>query len=185
MEIAEAQRQVRMTYLGGFVGQLVSAVVWGASAAVASAASMRAGAFALVAAGFFIFPLTQLVLRLGGRPASLPRDNPLRELAIEVAVVAPLMLPLAGAAALHRVEWFYPAFMVAVGAHYLPFAFLYGMRQFVALGSMLVALGLLVGVYAPQWAVAAAWATAALMLVFAFLGLALVSKEIGRGPSAA
>ena len=33
----------------------------------------------------------------------------------------------AGAAALHRPSWFFPACLVIVGAHYLPFVFLYGM----------------------------------------------------------
>jgi len=33
MEIVNAQRDVRETFMGGFAGQLVSAVLWGASAA--------------------------------------------------------------------------------------------------------------------------------------------------------
>lgn len=36
MKIAEAQRDVRTTYLGGFVGQLVSAVLWITAAALAT-----------------------------------------------------------------------------------------------------------------------------------------------------
>jgi hypothetical protein len=33
MEITQAQKDVRETFLGGFAGQLVSAVLWGTSAA--------------------------------------------------------------------------------------------------------------------------------------------------------
>jgi hypothetical protein len=170
MDVREAQKQVRTVYLGGLVGQLVSASIWAASAAVATAGSMRAGAVTLVVAGFFIFPLTQLVLRVIGRPASLPAGNPLRGLAIQVAIVAPLMVPLAAAAALHRIEWFYPAMMLAVGAHYLPFAFLYGMRHFLALGTLMMVPALLVGAYAPELSLAAAWLTAALLAAFAVIG---------------
>ena len=35
------------------------------------------------------------------------------------------------AAALYETNWFYPAFMVIIGAHYLPFSHLYGMRLFI------------------------------------------------------
>ena len=72
MLISEAQREVRTVYLGGFVGQLVSALIW-----------------------------------------------------------------LAGAAALHKPGWFYPASMIIVGAHYLPFVFLYGMKTFAVLAAAL------------------------------------------------
>ena len=170
MKVADAQRQVRSMYLGGLIGQLVSAAVWMCSAASASLYSMKAGIIAMVIGGFFIFPLTQLVLKLSGRPAALPADNPLKELAVEIAVIAPLMLPLAGAAALYKIEWFYPAMMIAVGAHYLPFAFLYGMRHFTALAVAMIAVGLLVGIYTPQLSVVAAWFASAMLIIAAFVG---------------
>ena len=170
MKVADAQQQVRSMYLGGLIGQLVSAAVWVCSATFASQQSMKAGIIAMVVGGFFIFPMTQLVLKLTGRPAALPAENPLKELAVEVAVIAPLMLPLAGAAALYRIEWFYPAMMIAVGAHYLPFAFLYGMRHFIALAVAMITAGLLVGIYAPQLSIIAAWSTAAMLIIAAFVG---------------
>ena len=165
-------------YVGGLIGQLVSAAVWMSSAALASLYSMTTGIVAMVIGGFFIFPLTQLFLKLAGRPAALPAENPLKELAVEVAVIAPLMLPLAGAAALYRIEWFYPAMMLAVGAHYLPFSFLYGMRHFIVLAVAMMAPGLVVGIYAPQLSIAAAWYTAAILTVAAFVGFAKVRGEL-------
>lgn len=164
-------------YLGGLIGQLVSASVWVNSAIFASQHSMKAGIIAMVVGGFFIFPLTQLILKLSGRPAALPADNPLKELAIEVAIIAPLMLPLAGAAALYKVEWFYPAMMIAVGAHYLPFSFLYGMRHFIPLAVALMAAGLLVGIYAPHLSIAAAWFASALLVGAAFVGFRAWRQE--------
>jgi hypothetical protein len=82
----------------------------------------------MVLGGVFIFPLTQLGLRLMGRPASVRPKNPLNGLAMQVAFTVPLAIPVIGAAALYNVNWFYPAFMIILGAHYLPFIFLYGMR---------------------------------------------------------
>jgi len=184
MNVGEAQKQVRTTYMGGLVGQLVSASIWLMSAVAASTQSMRAGAITLVVGGFFIFPITQLALRLSGHRASLENDNPLRELAIEVAIVAPLMLPLVGAAALYRLEWFYPAMMIAVGAHYLPFAFLYGMRHFLMLGGAMFACGLFIGLYANGLAITGAWVTVVLLAVFALVGWYRVRDERGNGSDA-
>ena len=93
----------------------------------------------------------------------------MRELAFEVAIVGPLMLPLVGATALHNTAWFYPALMVAIGAHYLPFSFLYGMRQFIALGVIMLVSGLLIGLYAPGVSTLGAWFTAGLLFVFGIL----------------
>ena len=184
MKVADAQLQVRTMYLGGLVGQLVSAGVWIGSAAFASQHSMQAGIIAMVVGGFFIFPLTQLVLKLAGRPAALPPDNPLKELAVEVAIIAPLMLPLAGAAALYRIEWFFPAMMIAVGAHYLPFSFLYGMRHFIVLGVALMAPGLLVAIYAPHLSIAAAWYAAIALIAAAFAGYAALRRELAASTPA-
>jgi hypothetical protein len=166
MHIADAQREVRAVYISGSVGQLVSALVWVASATLTTWFGYKSGIIAMLIGGFFIYPLTQLVLRAMGRPAALPATNPMRELALEVAIVGPLMLPLIAAAALHKVEWFYPAFMIAIGAHYLPFSFLYGMKHFAVLGTIMLASGLLIGLYAPAWAIVGAWFTAGLLVLF-------------------
>src|ERR1700692_3987554 len=80
MEIIEAQKDVRTTYMGGFAGQLVSSGVWFASAASFTWCSFRTAILVLVVGGIFIFPLTQLLLRLMGRPSSLPRRHPMNGL---------------------------------------------------------------------------------------------------------
>jgi hypothetical protein len=177
MNVSEAQQEVRSTYAGGFVGQLVSGSLWLTSAALTTWVSQRAGILSLVIGGMFIFPVTQLVLRGMGRPASLRPENPLRELAIETAFLVPLLLPLVGAAALYKTAWFYPAMMMVVGAHYLPFSFLYGMRQFIALSGVLLSAGLLLGLYAPGMAVWGGWFTGAALLAFAFIGRSVATKD--------
>lgn len=176
MNVTDAQREVRTVFLGGFVGQLVSAVLWAASAAAWTWLSPRHGILTLVLAGMFIFPATQLLLRLSGRRAALSAGNPLNELAMEIAFLVPLLLPLAGAATLHKLAWFYPACMLIVGAHYLPFSFLYGMRQFLALGAVLLFAGLGIGMYAPELSVAGAWFTSAALTVFAFVGRSVAAR---------
>jgi len=170
VDIKDAQRDVRTAYFGGFAGQLVSGAVWFASAGFATWYSARSAIWVLVVGGFFIFPLTQLLLKLMGRPGSLPKGHPMNALAIQIAFTVPLSFPLVAAATLHRLNWFYPAFMIVVGAHYLPFIFLYGMPEFGVLAGLLVAGGWLIGMYLPSTFILGGWFTAAALLVFAFFG---------------
>ena len=177
MQVADAQREMRTVYLGGFAGQLVSGTLWLSSAALATWGTPRRAMALLVVGGFFIYPLTVLVLRALGQRAALSPGNPLRWLAMQIAFTVPLGVPLVLAATLHRVEWFYPAFMVVVGAHYLPFVFLYGMPMFAVLGGLLAGGGLLLGLYAPPVFALGGWLAGALMLVFAGLGRALAARS--------
>jgi hypothetical protein len=170
MEIVQAQRDVRTTFVGGFAGQLVSSGVWFLSAACATWLSLRMAIIVLLVGGFFIFPLTQLLLRLMGQPSSLPKGHPMNALGMQVAFTLPFTLPLALAATAFRHSWFYPAFMIALGAHYLPFIFLYGMPEFGVLAALLIGLGTLIGLYLPATMSLGGWLTAVILLIFAFIG---------------
>lgn len=167
MTIAEAQREVRTVFVYGAVGQAVSGTIWLASAAAGTFVGVQAAVLLLVVGGMFIFPLTQLVLRSAGRRASLSADNPLNALAMQVAFIVPLTLPVAGAAALHELNWFYPAVSIIVGAHYLPFVFLYGMRAFAVLAAGLLASGVAVGMWARSSFTLGGWVTALMLVGFA------------------
>jgi hypothetical protein len=170
MEIVQAQRDVRRTFLGGFAGQLVSSVLWAASAAACTWHSLRLGEIILVAGGFFIFPLTQLLLRTLGHSHALPKGHPMNALGMQAAFTLPLTLPVVIGIGALRPQWFYPALMVTLGAHYLPFVFLYGMRLFAGLSGALVVGGVLIGMYLPTPLSFGAWLTAGLLILCAFLG---------------
>lgn len=172
MQVSEAQEEVRAVYLNGAIGQFVSAAIWLASAALASAASVRTAILALVFGGMLIFPITQLVLRARGGRYELAAANPLRHLAMQIAFTVPMTLPVAGAAALYNVAWFYPACAVIVGAHYLPFVFLYGMWQYALLSGALVTGGIAYAFLLPHAFAPAGWFTgAALALYGAWMAL--------------
>lgn len=171
MHIADAQREVRSVFVGGFVGQTVSSALWVLSAAVSTWGSARRGMLILALGGVFIFPLTQAVLRLMGRRASLSSDNPMGQLAMQVAFSVPLNLLVVAGATLYRLDWFYPACMIVVGAHYLPFVFLYGMWQFWILGGFLAAGGVTIGLFIAGSFSLGGWVTAVILLVFGVVGL--------------
>lgn len=169
MLVSEAQREVRSVYLGGFVGQLVSAAIWLVSAAVTSFVDYKTGFWTLAIGGVFIFPLTQLILRAVRGPKELSKENPLHYLGMQIAFTVPFVLPVAGALALYRPVWFYPACMIIVGAHYLPFVFLYGMKTFAALAAALLAAGFALGMLAPDHLLLGGWVGGGILFMFAFV----------------
>ena len=177
MNIVDAQRDVRTTFLGGFAGQLVSSAIWFLSAALATWNSPTSGIYTLIIAGFFIFPLTQLLLRIMGRRAALDKGHPMNQLAMQVAFTLPLNLLVVAAATLYRLNWFYPAFMIALSAHYLPFIFLYGMWQFGVLAAVLVGAGVTIGLFMPSTFSVGGWFTAVVLLLFALIGRQVVLHE--------
>ena len=170
MNINDALRDVRNVFVGGFAGQLVSSAVWFLSAALAEWRSSTSAMVALVLGGMLIFPLTQLLLRIMGRATALPKGHPMNALAMQVAFWVPLTLPLIGATTLYRQNWFYPAFMIVVGAHYLPFIFLYGIWQFGILAASLIGAGVAIALYMPSAFSFGGWFTALALFVFAFVG---------------
>lgn len=180
MQIADGQYDVRTVFAGGFAGQLVSGSVWLASAAAGTWGSVHAAILILVFGGMLIFPLTQLLLRALGRTASLPKGHPMNALAMQVAFALPLTFPLIYGVTVHHLYWFYPAFMVAVGAHYLPFVFLYGMPQFGVLSGILTTAGVLIGMYAHEPFALGGWMTGVVLVLFAFVGRGVTVAEQRR-----
>jgi hypothetical protein len=177
MTITEAQREMRTRYVGGFFGQLVSGALWLLSASLALWSTPRIAITTLVVGGVFIFPITELLIRLTGARASLSADNGLRQLGMQAAFVLPLSMPLVLPVGLYRLNWFYPAMTILVGAHYLPFVTLYGMRMFAALGGLLVGGGVLIAMYGSSRFSTAAWFTGAALLVFAAVGRVIAQRE--------
>ena len=184
MHVSDAQREVRLTYMGGFPGGLVSGAMWLASAALGARGSIRNAILVLVLGGPFIFPLTRLVLTAMGRRATLDHANPLAGLAMQIAFTIPFSLPLIGAASLYKIEWFYPAFLVVVGAHYLPFVFLYGMWTFALLAILMIFSGVWIGLNMADSFSVGGWLGGILLVAFGILGLLLTGREHRQGTSA-
>lgn len=157
-ELARAQAEVRANYRSASVGQIYSGTIWIVSAVAWSVVSTTSGILVLLIGGFFIYPVTVLISRSLGHTASIPADNPLREAGYTIPIVGALGIPVVGVAALHDVDLFYPAFMVIMGAHYLPFSHLYGMRLFLALGAGMWAGGVVIGLWFADLTVFGAWA---------------------------
>ncbi len=170
MLVRDAQNEMRTVYVGGFWGQLVSSAIWLVSAGLGTWASPRVAIIEVILCGFFIFPITQLLLRLTGRPASLNSANPLGFLAMQIAFALSLSMLLLVPVTAYHLNWFYPALMILVGAHYLPFTFLYGMRMFIPLSAILVGGGVVLALYVPGPFSLGGWIGGLALFVFAWIG---------------
>ena len=177
MLIKEAQKEVRSAFFGGFAGQLIAGLIWALSSAVSTWITHQLGMAVLFFLCMFLFPLTQVILKWMGRPAILSKENSLNQLAMLIAFTVPIGFILVGAATLYRENWFFPASMVIVGAHYLPFIFLYGMPQFGVLAGILIAGGIGIGLYGPDLFSLGGWISAIIFIFFAFIGRSVILRE--------
>jgi hypothetical protein len=96
---------------------------------------------------------------------------------MQVAFVLPLSMLLLVPVGLYRLNWFFPALMVLVGAHYLPFATLYGMRMFLFLAGILIATGVVIAVYAAETFSLGSWIGGLTLFVFAWIGRSIATGE--------
>jgi len=154
MNIENAQQDMRFAYYGGAPGMLVSATVWVVAGAVAMLESPQRAIWTLFIGAMFIHPLAMAVSKMLGRPGTHARDNPLAGLAMANTFWLLLCLPLAYAASLVRIEWFFPAMLLVIGGRFFTFTTLYGNRLYWACGAALAAAGYLLASShaAPAWA---------------------------------
>lgn len=181
MTILEAQREMRANFLGGFGGQLISGLCWLAASAVSLWIKPGYGMAVLFFGSMFTFPLTQQVVRMLGRDGRVSPQNGLWNLGMQTAFTVPINFLLVGAATLYREQWFFPAAMIVVGAHYLPFITLYGMKMFGVLAALLIALGTALAFFGTAEFSLGGWITAVILIAFALIGRHLVLQEERHG----
>lgn len=135
--IADAQREMRHVYFGGAPGVLASALAWTVATVVCYQLSPAKAIWALFIGGMLIHPVSVLMVRALGRPGNHTPGNPLGALAMATTIWMIVCLPLAYAASMVRVEWFFPAMLCVIGGRYLTFATIFGSRIYWALGVVL------------------------------------------------
>lgn len=174
------QRELRLTFLGGFAGQLVSGVIW----IIASVASVlfkpEVGMVVLFFGCMMIFPLTTAILRFMGKKVDICKDNGLWPLGTQVAFTVPINFLLVGIITLYNPMLFFPSVMIIVGAHYLPFITLYGMKMFGILSVILISGGSILLFYNTNIFSIGGWFTGFVLVLFAFIGKYLAELEEKR-----
>lgn len=165
MDVKLAQQDVRRVYRGGFSGPLVSALVWAGASAAHQWGSAGTAMAVLFFGGMLIFPLSSLVLKAMGGPAFLPKGHPSISLAMQSAFTVPLGLLVAIALGVIEPSLFLPASLIIVGAHYLTFISLYGMRLYGVMAGVLVAIGAAAIFVAPALRDVSGWVGSVALLV--------------------
>lgn len=139
--LADAQRDMRVAYLGGATGVLVSGLVWTAACGVATWISPQRAIWTLFIGGMFIHPVAILLTRLLGSPGRHAKANPLGPLGMATTFWMIMMLPLAFGISLLRLDLFFPAMLFVIGGRYLCFHTLYGNRLYWVMGAALALAG--------------------------------------------
>ena len=133
----------RISYFGGGTGVLVSGLVWCIAGSVALLYSNQSSMLTLFFGGMFIHPLAMLLSKILKRSGNHDPKNPLGKLALESTIILFVGLFLAFYVAKLQVEWFYPIMLMIIGARYLVFNTLYGIKTYWVLGILLMLSGML------------------------------------------
>jgi hypothetical protein len=134
-----AQQDMRVSYLHGYPGVVVSGMVWLISALVALYVSPDKAVWTLLVGGVFIHPVSILLNKILGASGAHAHNNPLGKLAMEGTLFMIMCLPLAYGLSFQKIEWFFQGMLLIIGGRYLHFATLYGLRLYWALGIGLAA----------------------------------------------
>jgi hypothetical protein len=146
--LPQAQADMRHAYCSGAAGMFASSLAWLAAAIAVAQLSPARAVWVLFVGGVLIHPAGVAICKLLGRPGNHAKGNPLGSLAIASTLWLIFSLPLAYAASLLRIEWFFPAMLLVIGGRYLVFSSLFGLRIFWACGLALAGAGWLLGTLA-------------------------------------
>lgn len=141
MEFIEAQRDMRRAYVNGGLGVLVSGIVWVLSGLVTQNVSLQYGMASLFFGGMAIHPLSLLLAKLLFKRERPVASNPLEMLALQSTPFLIIGLVVGYIVSDANPDWFFAIALLAVGARYLVFQTIYGMRHYVVLGVLLIAFG--------------------------------------------
>ncbi len=137
----QAQQDMSQAYADGGTGILTSGIVWAIAAGVSFYYSPMAGMASLFFGGMLIFPLAVLLAKGMGCKGSHQKHNPLGKLAIETTVLLFVGLFTAFCVAQIHLNWFFPIILMVIGARYLLFQTIYGVKTYWLLGGLLIATG--------------------------------------------
>jgi hypothetical protein len=170
--------EMRLTYWGAVPHTLFTALIWISAGLVGDYFSTSAAILFFIVGGTFIFAGGELLRKLMKTPQLITKENRLPQFFTLLAFTVPLSYPLIYLAIRNNIDHFFPAFMILIGAHYLPFVFGYRMITFGILAVILVALGTFISLVYPLSFSIPAYITGGILLVFAALHYYHVKKEI-------
>ena len=141
MNFEAAQENMKDAYYGGSTGVFASGLVWCLAGIVAIFSSQYNSMLTLFFGGMFIHPLGMLFSKILKRAGNHHSDNPLGKSALENTIIIFVGLFLAFSISQSHIEWFYPIMLMIIGARYMTFQTLYGLKIYWLLGAILMMSG--------------------------------------------
>lgn len=141
MNFNAAQSEMRRAYVNGGIGVLVSGIVWVIAGLVTQNISFQFGMAALFFGGMAIHPVAVLIERVAYKREKVTAPNPMEMLALQTTPILFVGLFAGFIVSKDNPDWFFGIALLAVGARYLIFQTIYGMRHYAVLGFALIAIG--------------------------------------------
>jgi len=143
MKVEAAQKDMRDAYLGGGSGVFVSGLVWLISGMIALFGAAETSIIVFFIAGIFIHPIGILIVKLFQRSGKHNAENAFGKLAMESTIFLFVGLFIVYSLFQTVPNWFYPIMLLIIGARYLIFQTIYGLKVYWILGTILMATGIL------------------------------------------
>ena len=175
MQIKEAQKDMRMAYLGGGTGIFVSGLVWLIAGVFAMKVSMMTSLPIFFFGGMFIFPMSILLSKLLKRSGRHAKGSSLGTLAMESTFLLFIGLFIAYTVYISVGDWFYSIMLMIIGGRYLIFQSIYGIKLYWVFGMVLIAVGVLTMVLMQEQHIAAI-AGGIIEIIFAYPVMAAARK---------
>jgi hypothetical protein len=170
--------EFRFTYLAAAPHSITVGILWIISGLISNYTSTITAILFFFFATAVNFPIGELIRKLMKAQNRMSEDNNLAKLFPLLSFTIPLSIPIVFMACQYNINWFFPAFAVLIGAHYLPFVWAYQMPTFAVLGISIVVSASFIGYYYSNSFNLAAYVTGALIVLFGILHLIMVKKEI-------
>lgn len=174
----DLHKEFRLTYLGAAPHSITVGLLWVISGIISNYTSVTFTILFFFFAAGLNFPIGEFFRKLLKTPNFLSTENHLPKLFSSLSLTIPLSIPLVYMACQYNINWFFPAFAVIVGAHYLPFIWAYKLPSFGVLGILIVVSGSFIAYFIPESFDLAAYTTGGLIILFGVIHFLLVKKEI-------
>jgi len=171
-------KELRRTYLGAAPHTLCVGSLWIISGIIANYLTKEFAILFFFFACGVNFPLGELLRKAMKIQNVLSKENNLPKLFMYLSFTIPLSMPIVYMACKYNINWFFPAFAVLVGAHYLPFIWAYKMPTFGLLAALIISVGVLCALKFSNSFPMAAYMTGTAMILFAVIHFILVRKEL-------
>lgn len=175
--------ELRRTYFGAAPHTLCVGLLWITSGIVSKFASINFTVLFFFFACGVNFPLGELLRKAMKMRSFLSKENNLPKLFSYLSFTIPLSMPIVYMACKYNINWFFPAFAILVGAHYLPFIWAYKMPTFGILAGLIIAVGILCLLKFSDSFPMAAYMTGSIMILFAVLHYFLIRGEVKNSNS--